>query len=49
MLCTWYVVGDWRNGRWTAEELRTLKRNVEDFMKVVYVYVPDGGKGTGRE
>lgn len=26
-------VGEWKNGRWTAQELKTLKKNVNKFLK----------------
>lgn len=29
-----YTAGDWRRGRWTVDELKTLKRNVKAFKKV---------------
>ena len=29
------TVGDWRRGRWTADEVKTLKRNVKAFKKVI--------------
>ena len=36
ILCVCYdhTVGEWRRGRWTAEEVKILKRNVKAFKKV---------------
>lgn len=33
-MCRDHTVGEWRRGRWTAEEVKILKRNVKAFKKV---------------
>lgn len=29
-----FPVGQWKCGRWTAQELKTLKQNVKEFLDV---------------
>ena len=35
MIVAWHAVGQWKTGRWSIEELRTLKRNIRAFKKVI--------------